>query len=72
MSLAMVLKITLESLHDLIHRSARPDRFDYTDVLFIPIVNLDAYEYINSRYGKSDWEDAKMKRKNFNLVQACE
>lgn len=71
MSLSMILKITLELLYNLLHRESRPDLYDYTDILIIPIVNLDGYTYINNHYNKSDWDSAKLKRKNFNLMVPC-
>lgn len=71
MSLAMIVKITIESLYKLIHRGNRPDLFDNSDILMIPIVNLDGYLYINSRYNTTDWVLARMKRKNFNLHGTC-
>ena len=44
---------------------------DQLDAFFIPVVNIDAVTYIGSRWGKSDWSQAKMHRKNMNLTHGC-
>lgn len=58
-------------MHDIIHRKVRPDLFDTSDVLILPIVNLDGYTYINNSYGKKNWNIAKRKRKNMNFNVPC-
>ena len=64
LSLTMNLQIFISKLHELIHRTKRPDFFDTSELLFIPIVNLDSYTLINQHYGKKDWEKFKRIRKN--------
>lgn len=49
----------------------QPHLFDYADILFIPVVNLDAYAYISLNYGRQEWNEAKRKRKNFNTTEGC-
>lgn len=51
--------------------SSKFDLFDFVDILFIPIVNLDGYSYISQNFGRKNWEQAKFKRKNFNATQPC-
>jgi hypothetical protein len=48
------------------------DMFDFADILIIPIINIDGYISIGNRYGKSDWEKVKFKRKNYNFLESCE
>jgi len=60
LGLNMLLQIFLTKLYDLIHRGQRPDLFDTNEIYFIPIVNLDTYELIASRYGKNNWDKYKM------------
>jgi hypothetical protein len=48
-----------------------PHLFDFADILFVPIVNLDAYVYISLNYGRQEWNEAKRKRKNFNTTDGC-
>ena len=53
-------------------KTSSPGLFqDQLDALFIPVVNIDAVNYIGSRWGKSDWNQAKMHRKNMNLTHGC-
>ena len=47
------------------------DLFDFADILFIPIVNLDGYSYINQNFGRQKWDETKKKRKNFNNTITC-
>lgn len=46
--------------------------FDFADLLFVPVVNLDGYSYVSLNYGRKTWEEARSKRKNFNGESACE
>ena len=69
----MILKIFLEKLRQLIHKKKNEiDIFNFNDILFVPIVNTDGYMYINGHYGKEDWDQAKLVRKNLNFSVACE
>lgn len=73
LSLTMVFKIFLEKLRVLKHKNKNDiDIFDFNDILFVPIVNTDGYMYINSHYGKDDWDLANKIRKNLNFSVPCE
>lgn len=60
------------SLDDLFRGNNNPvDMYDLADILIVPIINIDGYINIGSRFGKSDWEKVKMKRKNYNISEQC-
>jgi len=43
-----------------------------TDIIFIPVFNVDSVKFINSSFGnKLNWEKASMIRKNRNLTNVC-
>lgn len=46
--------------------------FDFADILFVPVVNLDGYSYISLNFGRKTWQEARSKRKNFNTNSPCE
>ena len=69
----MIIKIFLEKLRQLIQKKKTEiDIFDFNDILFIPIVNTDGYMYINGHFGKDDFDQAKLVRKNLNFSVPCE
>jgi hypothetical protein len=60
------------SLDDLFRNNGNPvDMYDLADLLILPIINVDGYINLGSRNGKSDWNKAKMKRKNHNISENC-
>lgn len=70
-TLSMILAIFFTKLHELIHRDFALNFFDMADILFVPFVNRDGYDFITKSYNTSDWEMFKLKRKNFNHTIAC-
>lgn len=62
----MIVRIFLESLHDLIHQSLNAPYLKFNDLVTIPIVNLDSYSLITKSYGTPKWVALKEKRKNMN------
>ena len=66
----MILKVFIETLHNLIHNDhlIRPsnDIFNYIDVVILPVINIDSYYFISSKYGTNEFYNAKYKRKNMN------
>ena len=61
------------SLEDLFRGATRQaDMFDLADILMVPIVNVDGYINLGSRFGKRDWDTAKLTRKNSNNEIPCE
>ena len=70
-SLAMITRIMFEKLHSLVHRAERPDVFDFADLLFIPVVNVDGYTFINEHFDGDPANPYIQKRKNFNHTVPC-
>lgn len=63
---SMIVKIFIESLHSLIHKTNDTPYWKYNDMVIIPIVNLDSYSLITKSYNTENWEKYKFKRKNMN------
>lgn len=76
-SLSMIIRIVIVSLHDLLHPTQNssegfpPTFFDVAELLIVPIVNLDSYYKINEAYGRPNWEIEQMRRKNANPNAVC-
>jgi len=70
-SLAMILKIFLVKLHELIHRGPGNHFFDHCDILFLPIINIDGYSYITQNFNQTGFSINDLKRKNFNHTVPC-
>jgi len=71
LSLAMILKIFLVKLHELIHRGPGNHFFDHCDILFMPIINVDGYSYIAHTFNHTKFMMDNLKRKNFNHTVPC-
>jgi hypothetical protein len=70
-SLAMILKIFLVKLHELIHRGPGNHFFDHSDILFLPIINIDGYSFISENFNRTGTLAQNLKRKNFNHTVPC-
>lgn len=46
--------------------------FWFGNFVFIPAVNRDSYEFINSIFGTENWDIGKYRRKNMNMEHKCE
>lgn len=62
----MIIKIVIESIHSLIHKTRDAPYLSFNDLVTVPIVNLDSYSLITKSYGTSKWEEVSMKKKNMN------
>lgn len=71
-TLTVLLRVFLVKLRELVHRGAEVHFFDLADLLFIPVVNRDAYDHLVSMYDTSEWVAAKKLRKNFNFTNLCQ
>lgn len=72
MSLAMILKIFLTKLHQLVHSESQDNFFFINEIVFLPMVNVDGYHFIAENYNQSQSDVFSMKRKNFNHTIACQ
>lgn len=69
--MSVLLRVFVTKLRELIHRKGEVHLFDLVDILFVPVVNRDSYDRITSSFGTSDWDSAKMIRKNLNFTTPC-
>lgn len=62
----MIVKIFIEALHSLIHETNRFTFWKFTDLVIIPVVNVDSHHLISQSFGTKDFETFQDKRKNMN------
>lgn len=73
-SLSVLITAFIDTIKNLYHqKNSKGDLLkSQLDVLFIPVVNIDSFKYIGSRWGKENWSSARMIRKNRNLSYGCQ
>lgn len=71
-TLTMILKILLTKLHELVFRNATVSFFDLADILFVPFVNRDGYDFITNSFETQNWPFDNFQRKNLNKTIRCE
>lgn len=62
----MIVKIAIEGIHALIHKTKDAPYWNFNDLVTIPIVNMDSYSLITKSYGTPKWEEVYLKKKNMN------
>jgi len=62
----MILKIFLETLHSLIHATTHVNFWKFSDLVVVPIINVDSHNLISERFATSGWNSALLVRKNRN------
>lgn len=70
-TLSVLLRVFLSKLYELIHRKGEVHLFDLADLLFVPVVNRDGYDFLTSKFGTDEWPTAKLTRKNGNFTRPC-
>ena len=70
-TVSTIIKIIIHKLHELIHRGSELSFFDISDIILVPFVNRDGFDFITNSFGKSNWEVARFKRKNSNNTIPC-
>ncbi len=63
---SMIVKIFIENLHSLIHMNENLEFWKFTNLLIVPIVNIDSYKFITDSFGTENWSNYSQKRKNMN------
>ena len=62
----MILTIFVDTLHDLIYSSSTNQYWQYNDLIFIPVVNIDSHDIITKSWDTSEWKVKQSIRKNQN------
>jgi carboxypeptidase T len=64
-SLSTLMAVVFDALKDL--HQKKNSLYEFTDLDFIPIVNVDSYKLINAAWGTVNWGKTYMVRKNRNV-----
>lgn len=62
----MIVKIFVETLHNLLYQTSQHTFWHFCDLLIVPLVNIDGHAFISKAYGTQSWASNKDKRKNMN------
>lgn len=62
----MIVKIFVETLHGLLHSRVKNNFWDFCNIAFIPVVNVDSHKVISAAWGTKNWTSAINLRKNRN------
>ena len=54
----MIVKIVIEGIHALVHKTSNAPYWGFNDLVTIPIVNLDSYSLITKSFGTLKWDEA--------------
>ena len=69
-SLTVLLTTLIHQLRQL-HKDPNSELFFQTDIIFVPVVNVDSYLIINENWAGDEWESARMLRKNQHDDDKC-
>lgn len=62
----MIVKIFIETLHGLLHSKVKNNFWNFCNIAFIPVVNIDSHRVISAAWRTKDWTSAINLRKNRN------
>jgi hypothetical protein len=68
--LTVLLTTLLDQLNEL-HKNPNAELYFQTDLIFVPIVNVDSYLIINKNWAGDDWQLARELRKNQQVDNNC-
>lgn len=67
LTVTIILKIFIESLHSLLHETKDSMFWILNDLVIVPLVNLDSHTLISESYNTINWDENRFKRKNMNM-----
>lgn len=67
-SLTVLLAAWFDGMNKLLKNN---EIFNDIDIIFIPVVNRDSYEYMNEHYLGKNWNQTRFIRKNRNITNKC-